>query len=61
MSANWIKTFCNVCNYQCTSALKLISLMDQFMSAGTNGANVQNHQTTGPLICEGTVNETANL
>lgn len=61
ISANWIKTSCNICNYQCTSALGLISLMTQFMSAGTNGANVQNHRTTGLLIFKVAVYETANL
>ena len=61
ISANWMKTFCNICNYQYTNALNLITLMAQFMSAGTVSANVQHRLTTGPLLFEVTVNETTNL
>lgn len=61
ISANCIKTFCNICNYQCTSALNFVSLMAQIMSAGTNGANVQHRRTTGPLIFKVTVNEITNF
>lgn len=61
ISANWIKTLCNICIYQYTSALNLISLMAKFMSPGTDGANVQHRRTTGPLIFKFSVNEITNF